>query len=145
MAGGRFRDEDEDDGRRRTGSVQWQKDIRGRKYRDREGERYYQNQNDRDEALQENYKPLNCDCCSSLLAYVSRHSNELVAEYARFCSLNQVKKLVDSDTLGQFELERFGERAHKAAHQVLLFRVRENVWGDPYRKQPEQAGIEQGG
>ena len=123
--GGRYR---EDDDQRRGGSTTWSRDEQGRKYRDRDGDRYYQNQDDRDSALEERYKL--CRCCSSLLMRVVYHGEELVADYLRWVSRKDEKRAVDGDLLHEWEVERFGDRAYATAHAQMLFLVRRRVFQD---------------
>lgn len=133
-----YRGEQEDEeprgfGKKSSGS-QWSRDDQGRRYRDRDGERFYQNQSDRDEALEEKYSRCGDECCSTLLQRVSAHADELVDEYMRWAGQKMVAHYVDGDTLHEFEVERFRDRAYEAAHRRLLFAVRVRVFGDPYKR-----------
>jgi len=130
--------EDEEPRRGKTSGAQWSRDDKGRRYRDRDGERFYQNQNDRDDALEEKYSKCSDECCTTLLQRVSRHSDELVDEYMRWASKRMVAHHVDSDELHAFEVERFRDRAYASAHQHLLFAVKVRVFGDPYKKRDRE-------
>jgi hypothetical protein len=95
-------------------------------------------QQDRDRALESKYT-IFCDCCHSLLACISRHSKELVAEHLQW-TLNNRLRFGDRAALQDWEVERFGERCYPAAHSMLLFGVKVEKYGEGYklhRKQQE--------
>ena len=117
----------------------WHRDERGRKYREEADARYYENQADRDSALEERYR-LWCNsdseqpCCRSLLQHVMTHADGLLAEYMQWVKDRMIPHAFDSDHLAEWEVERFGDRAYPAAHTALLFAVKCAVFGDPYKR-----------
>lgn len=137
-----MRDRQEDDepqARRGGGSTTWARDEKGRRYRDRGGERYYQNSEDRDAAVEERYRE--CGCCASLLVRVSHHAEELVDEYLRWCRSQLIDKAFASHNLANWEEERFGAKAYGAAHGRLLFLVGQRVFKeskDPFWKDADE-------
>lgn len=139
--GTKFGDRDDDDRDRfGGGGAGWQRDARGRKFRDRDGARQYENQNDRDAALEERYRLwCNADpealCCRSLLQHVMTHTDGLLAEYMQWVRDQMIPHAFDTDHLARWEVERFGDRAYPAAHGALLFAVKCAVFGDPYKRQ----------
>lgn len=134
-----MRNDEQSDGKRHGSQINWLKDDRGRRfYIKQSGEKVYYDQQERDDAMEEQYRPCAEQCCSTLLARVAYHREDIVAEYQRYCSQWGIDKRVDSDTLARWEEERFGERAYPSAHQQLLFYVKVAIFGDPYkRKTPE--------
>jgi len=110
----------------------WLRDTKGRQYREEAGSRAYKDSDERDEAVDEVYTSRPCEpsCCASVLAGVSAHREVLVVEYMRWCSDRKVREAHDSETLGQWERERFGARLYPSAHGVLLYGVRVARFGE---------------
>ena len=104
--------------------------------------RVYPSLLERDEALEARYK-LWCNagvepwhdkpCCHSLLQHVDTHREELLAEYMQWVNDQHLAHAFDADSLHRWEVERFGDRAYRAAHAMLLFAVKEAVFGSSYK------------
>ncbi len=111
----------------------WQRDDKGRLYREEAGSRAYKHIEDRDSALEEPYawRPCEHSCCPSILGSVAAHQDVLLAEYMRWCCDRQARESHDSDTLAQWERERFSARLERAAHCILLFAIRIARFGEP--------------
>lgn len=147
----------EDSGRER-GGTQWQRDLEGRKYRDKDGVRQYENQGDRDSVLESRYRQLSCredktldgaevvGCCRSMLQFVSHHQDELIAEYMQWSKdRNQDAYDKKSDEqIKRWEVERFGDTLYPAAHMHLLYLVRVAIFGDGTRRTGKQPRLTPG-
>jgi hypothetical protein len=118
----------------------WNRDDKGRLYREEAGSRLFRDQGDRDQALEEIYttRPCESSCCRSILASVDCHRDMLIAEYMSWCQSRAVREAHDSESLAQWERERFGARLYIAAHGVLLHAVAVARFGlrRPSPKQP---------
>lgn len=128
---------------RRGDAVGWHRDEKGRKYRESAGARVYETQEDRDQALEEQYV-LGCGtpddrCCTSLLMHVVRHGPKLVDEYMAWVRDDRFHHAYAEEPMRQWQVKRFGGRAYKAAHCQLMFQVRVAVFGSLYRKRDKGA------
>lgn len=102
----------------------------------------YKEKDERDRQLESRYR-LFCNgdvqpwedkpCCRSILQHVFYHWEELLAEYMQWVHTSHYDHAFDSDTLHRWEVERFGDRAYPSAHGVLLFHVKEKVFGPSYK------------
>lgn len=108
-----------------------------------EGAKVYRDQLERDRELEGRYKPLWCNgttepwqdkpCCQSLLQHCSTHTEFLIGEYMQWVHDSHAPHAFDVETLHRWEVERFGDRAYAAAHALLLFAVKESVFGPSYK------------
>lgn len=117
----------------------WERDDEGRLYRLEAGSRAYRTIEDRDTALEAVYtaRPCEPDCCRSILCGVSSHRDELVEQYMAWCARRVVQEAHHSETLAQWERERFGARLYLAAHAVLLYAVRVARFGERKPRKPQ--------
>lgn len=118
--------------RERGGEKGWKRDEGGRPYRDEDGARTYKTEQDRDAALEERYggRPCERDCCSSVLAGVAAHRDDLVAQFMAWAQRRGAAEVHDGALLGEWEEGRFGARLYPAAHSVLLYGVRVARFGE---------------
>ena len=121
----------------------WSRDDKGRLFRLEAGARTYKTVDDRDAALEELYtdvgERLGAAGIRDILAFVVEHHEDLVVEYMRWCLDRHAQEVYDSETLAQWEREKFGARLYVAGHKVLLYRVKVARFGDPYRRLKPQA------
>jgi hypothetical protein len=120
----------------REGEKGWDRDDKGRLFRLEAGARVFRAIEDRDAAVEEVYTAKPCMCCPSILAGVAGHRDGLVVEFMTWAQRRDVHEVHDSETLAQWERERFGARLYLAAHYVLLFGVRLARFGE--RRAPHQ-------
>lgn len=130
----------------RPGEKGWQRDDKGRQYREEAGSRVYRSIEERDEAVEEIYTTRPCEpsCCRSILAGVAAHRDELVTQYMHWCYERQVREAHDSETVAQWEKERFGARLYVAAHAVLLYGVRVARFGERNPRPARQVRMQEG-
>lgn len=117
----------------------WQRDEKGRKFYEEAGERVYENQADRDAALEEQYKARPCEreCCPSILAAVSAHRDDLVRQFMSWAERRGAAEVHDGGLLAEWEEGRFGARLYPAAHGVLLYGVRVARFGERQPRKPQ--------
>jgi hypothetical protein len=110
----------------------WERDDKGRLYRMEADARVFKTIEDRDEALEEIYtgRPCPKDCHRSILAGVSSHRDELVAQCMAWAERRGVAEVHDSETLAEWERGRFGARLYLAAHCVLMHAVKLARFGE---------------
>ncbi len=130
--------------RERAGGRGWKRDERGRPYRDEDGARTYQTEQDRDDALEERYTSRPCEraCCPSILAAVARHRDELVQQYMAWAQRRAAAEVHDGALLADWEEGRFGVRLYLAAHAVLLYGVKVARFGERRPQKPLPSGFQ---
>jgi hypothetical protein len=108
----------------------WQRDDKGRRYRDQEGVREYASVDERDDALAERYRwPAMCGpaCCGSILACVASHQDLLVRDYLAWGERQHLHEFAEAGALHEWCVLTFGDRLYRAAFGVLMFAVRSAV------------------
>jgi hypothetical protein len=129
----------------------WHRDDKGRRYRDERAVRVYADATERDEAMEERYArwPACClghglVCCTSVLACVSAHRRELVAEYVAWGERQHMVSFVgDREAMQEWAVLTFGDRLFPAAIGVFMAAVREQLQPGA-RKAPKQPRVTPG-
>jgi hypothetical protein len=114
--------------------------MAGREHAGDGGRGRHADQFDRDLALEGRYvRWCGEGCCGSLLASVSAHRDQMVLAYMEWVKLGQDRRPLDQENLRAWETDRFGATFHAAAHALLLFAVREAIFGpaQPRRHEPK--------